>query len=174
MKWLGTQSDKAPAQASVEAETAKVSSKGKGSGRSKVTSNIPVGSVVLSGKQGLVRLTWKKGQREHYLSPGDYRIRNLRVVEKKGKETWFLSSTQPRGRALQVEAGSPLHLRLTRGILFGGKARWKGRELMLGFGLRDSQGRGLSIYRNGKRVPIRYELLSSSGKRLQSGEMNYG
>lgn len=168
MKWLGKQSARAPELAPTQ------DSSTADRPVSKVTSNIPRGTVVLAGEGGLVRLTWKKGQQAHYLAPGPYRIRNVRIVEKKGKNTWFLSSTQPRGQVLQVEEGSPLHLRLTRRILFGGKAHWKGRELFLGFGLRDAQGRGLSIYRNGKRVPIRYELLSADGRRLQSGKMNYG
>jgi len=168
MKWLGTQSARAPRLAPTQdSSTADAPV-------SKVTSNIPRGSVVLAGEGGLVRLTWKKDQRAHYLAPGPYRIRNARIVEKKGKDTWFLSSTEPRGPVLQVEGGSPLHLRLTRRIVFGGKAHWKGRELFLGFSLRDAKGRGLSIYRNGKRVPIRYELLSAEGRRLKSGKMNYG
>ncbi len=47
-------------------------------------------------------------------------------------------------------------------------------QLQLGFGIRGADGRGLSVYRNDKRVPVTYKVLSSKGKPLAWGKMNYG
>jgi hypothetical protein len=51
--------------------------------------------------------------------------------------------------------------------------RKKGR-LQLGFGIQGADGRGLSVYRNDKRVPVTYKLLARKGRVLASGGMNYG
>ncbi len=36
------------------------------------------------------------------------------------------------------------------------------------------RGRGLAIYKNGKRITVSYELLSEKGKVLSKGKLDYG
>ncbi|MHC4957726.1 MAG: hypothetical protein ACYTGN_05065 [Planctomycetota bacterium] len=50
----------------------------------------------------------------------------------------------------------------------------RGGGLQLGFSITGADGRGLSIYRNGKRVAVSYRLVDGNGKVLDRGPMNYG
>jgi hypothetical protein len=179
--WLHAEAKSAPREAirpPVGASDRKASDKSPDktrSGRAEVTSNILLGSAVLAGPKGLVRLHWRMGEGVQYLSAGNWRVRNLRIIEKQGDRVWFTSATQAKGKVLRIEAGAPLKLRFSREVHFAARAQWKKKgELTLGFSLRNPQGLGLSIYSKGSRVPIRYELLAADGKRLQSGKMNYG
>lgn len=36
------------------------------------------------------------------------------------------------------------------------------------------QKAGLTIYREGKRIPVRYRLVDAEGSELAAGKMNYG
>ena len=44
----------------------------------------------------------------------------------------------------------------------------------LGFGITDAHKRGLSIYRNDRRVVVTYKMFAKDGRVLKSGRMNYG
>ena len=48
------------------------------------------------------------------------------------------------------------------------------RNLQLNFSLINKNRHGLSIYHDGKRVPVTYTVLSKKGSRLAWGKMNYG
>jgi hypothetical protein len=45
--------------------------------------------------------------------------------------------------------------------------------LTLGFGITTKDKRGLSVYRDGKRVPVIYKVFDKKGKVLAQGTMNY-
>ena len=41
-------------------------------------------------------------------------------------------------------------------------------------GITNPDGAGLSIYKDGRRIPIRYRLVDESGEVVREGPMNYG
>ncbi|MHC4450497.1 MAG: hypothetical protein ACYS0E_10250 [Planctomycetota bacterium] len=45
--------------------------------------------------------------------------------------------------------------------------------MTLGFGITTKDKRGLSVYRDGKRVPVIYKVFDKKGKVLAQGTMNY-
>ena len=60
-------------------------------------------------------------------------------------------------------------------VRFKGLVRgFRGNNLLLGFQITGADGRGLSIYRDGKRVRVTYRVRSKKGKVLAEGAMNYG
>ncbi|MFQ5506492.1 MAG: hypothetical protein ACE5F1_17115, partial [Planctomycetota bacterium] len=71
-------------------------------------------------------------------------------------------------------AGKTTRIELDPSVHFEGKARFKGQRLMLAFAIRGGDGRGLSIYREFKRVPVRYRILGKKGRVLAKGRLNYG
>lgn len=142
-----------------------------------VTSDLKAGSIVLAGPKGDVTLVWKAGDgdRARMLAPGAYRIRTTRVEREKKGVHWFLSATaRPKEASRDVKAGGRLRLDVPATVHFNGQVQRRGERLQLGFGVKDDRGRGLSVYRAGKRVPVTYKVLSKRGKVLAQGTMNYG
>jgi hypothetical protein len=139
-----------------------------------VETNLEEGSIILKGKEHDVALVWKGKREARLLAPGYYRVRTTRIVRRKGKDHWFLSQTGPplppspfeQGKTIRIEVGDSVH--------FKGHVKRKKDRLQLGFGIRGADGRGLSVYKNDKRVPVTYKLLSRDGRTLASGTMNYG
>jgi hypothetical protein len=149
-----------------------------------VTTSMARGSVVLSspGRRD-VALVWNgkadaKRPEPRALPPGKWRVRTTRIERTKAGEHWFLSASSPHGQKLELEAGKPAHVEVAAVVVFNGKAARKGNGLQLGFTItsRDPGGghRGMSIYKNKKRVPVLYEVRDTDGKVLSSGRMNYG
>ena len=87
---------------------------------------------------------------------------------------WFLSSTGPAVKKVQVSARSPNKLAIPGAVHFKARAHRKGQKLQLGFALFGADHRGISIYREGKRVPVTYRVLDQKGKTIAKGAMNYG
>lgn len=144
----------------------------------RVVSDLEAGSIVLKGDKGDVALVWKQGEKGHEraLPPGPYYLRTTRVERVKGKNHWFLSSTGPQqGAAMKLKAGKAKRIDVAATVHFHAmmKPNKKG-AFQLGFSIKGADGRGLSVYRNDKRVPVTYEVLAKGGKVLASGSMNYG
>lgn len=139
-----------------------------------VATNLEAGSIVLAGPKGDVALVWTGPNQERGLPPGRYRLRTTRVERLKGKEHWFLSSTGPPGKAFDVEAGKTTRIEVPATVHFKPVVRRHGAKLQLGFSIVAGDGRGLSVYRDDRRVPVRYKVLDEDGRELVAGRMNYG
>ncbi len=59
-------------------------------------------------------------------------------------------------------------------VAFVGHAKMRGAALRLGFSVKSKENRGLSVYRDGARVPMTYEILDAKRKVLATGAMSYG
>jgi len=121
-------------------------------------------------------LVWSGDAAEPRALPaGTWRVRTTRIerVTKAG-EHWFVSSTSPHGQELELENGKTAKLEVSPVVMFAAKAQRQGRTLQLGFAITGKDRRGLSVYRNKKRVPVRYEVTDKDGNVLSSGRMNYG
>jgi hypothetical protein len=139
-----------------------------------VTPAFEAGSILLQRGDRLQTLRWAKGDedRRRRLPEGEYLLRTTRIEREKGKDWWFLSSTGPAKQVVRIAKGTKLEL--DDAVHFEGIARRKGESLQLGFGIRTRDKRGLSVYRNGKRVPVTYKLFDGKGELLREGTMNYG
>ena len=136
------------------------------------------GSVVLAGPGGdEACIVWGAGQPRASIASGRYTVRTTRIERKKDDEHWFLSSCGPAGHKKQT-------IKLKRGentfklgdtVHFEGMVRgWHGGRLVLGFAIRGADARGLSVYRQDKRVPVTFRVLDRKGNVLSEGPMNYG
>lgn len=166
--WLRAASERRPAR--VDGPPAE------GAQGARVESDLGAGSIVLAGPRGDVALVWKAGdgRRERLLPPGDYRLRTTRSERTEKGEHWFVSSTGPPGEPRALEPGEVARFEVDDSVHFEGQARWQHGSLQLGFAVKGADGRGLSVYRAGRRVPVDYALLDRAGEVLTGGRMNYG
>ena len=142
-----------------------------------VETNLDAGSLILAGPGGdVAALVWKfdDKDRRRALPPGAYRLRTTRIERMAGKDHWFLSSTGPPGAERVLKADKTARIEVGDTVHFAAKARRKGGRLQLNFAIRGADHRGLSVYKNDKRVPVTWRQLSKKGKVLASGKMNYG
>ncbi len=100
--------------------------------------------------------------------PGKYRVRTTRIL----RENFLISSTGMPEPSLTV--GEKTELKLDETVRFKCHAKRKGGKLQLGFGISAADGRGLSVYKDDRRVPVTYKILAKDGKVLAEGKMNYG
>jgi hypothetical protein len=138
-----------------------------------ITASFKTGSVGLAGPDGDVTLVWKKGG-VRALPAGTYRVRTTRVEREKGDVHWFLSSTSPPREPITVKAGGTVRVAVGDTVHFQPRIRRKDDRMQLGFAIKGADGRGLSVYKNDRRVPVTYKVLAKDGKVLASGTMNYG
>lgn len=114
--------------------------------------------------------------RQRALGAGVYTIIGYRVIrrDKVGRK-WFVSATAPRGiRKFAVVAGKQKTLAIDELVTIDCSARRTKmglRILVTVFGEIES---GLSIYREGRRIPIEYRVLDAAGGVIARGGMEYG
>jgi hypothetical protein len=142
-----------------------------GSGR--VVASFRTGSVVLAGPNSDVTLVWREGG-TRALSAGTYRVRTTRIERRKKGVHWFLSSTSPPRERITVKVDHTARIEVGATVHFKCRVRRQGDRMQLGFAITGADGRGLSIYKNDRRVPVAYQVLGKDGRVLASGTMNYG
>jgi len=136
------------------------------------------GSVVLAGADGdEVCIVWGARQSQARIASGRYTVRTTRIERKHRDDHWFLSSCGPVGdkqKKIKLRRGKNT-FRLGDVVYLEGTVRG-GRDgrLQLGFMIRGADKRGLSVYKNDRRVPVTYKILTPKGKVLKQGSMNYG
>lgn len=168
MKWLEAQ--KPPPRAP-----------GKREGSGRVTMSFAQGTAVLAGPDGEVTLAPDAETSEFWLPPGKYRVRTTRIV----RDNWIVSSAgtpEPalvvkdmrKERATQLDVPETAHLNVDETVRFQCHAKRHGAKLQLGFSINGADRRGLTVYKDGVRVPVTYKVLAKDGEVLAEGTMNYG
>lgn len=142
----------------------------------RVKSDLGAGSIILAGPDGDVTLSWAAADeaRERLLPAGTYRLRTTRSERSQGDEHWFVSSTGPAGKPRRFAAGAVETIKVDDSVRFEGRAKRESGELQLNFMIAAADGRGLSVYRDDRRVDVGYEVLDRKGGVLATGTMNYG
>jgi hypothetical protein len=146
-------------------------------GHGLVSSAFGTGSAVLTGAGGSLTLQWPAGddQAPRAVPAGDWHVRTVRIERSHQGTPWFLSMTAPDGKKkLRVEADRPAQVAAEASVHFNGRAERKGEGLQLSFVVTSADHRGLSVYRDGERIAVRYRVLAEDGTVLASGTMNYG
>jgi len=138
-----------------------------------ITTDVAAAQLILIGSGRPVTVRVGNGKKAP-VPEGRFLLRTVRVQREKDGVAWFTSSTGPGGKPTRVRAGETTKVNLDPTVHFEAQAKRDKGELRLGFAIRGADGRGLSIYRDWKRVSIRYEVLDASGKALAGGRMNYG
>ncbi|MFT7667537.1 MAG: hypothetical protein ACI8X5_000216 [Planctomycetota bacterium] len=135
------------------------------------------GSVVLKNSGGkLYRLLWNEvaatsKDRRRGVPAGDYTMVGYRLNKRDNEgKRWDLSATHAKLRKITVEAGVQLELDISETITIKHRLSPGIVDLAVG-GVAPA---GLTIYREGKRIPIQFELLDETGKVHTKGRFNYG
>lgn len=109
--------------------------------------------------------------RRRALPPGTYTIVGQRLVDRsKQGEVWHTSATGHELGELQVEVGAELAVTLDPTVRIGKRA--SGRRVAMS--VQGPHASGLSLYKDGRRIPIRYRLTDARGRELAEGPMTYG
>jgi len=136
-----------------------------------VTTTFGEGEVFIQNEGGeLFRLRWKKDQigEERLLPPGTYRLKGYRIV----RGDWFVSTTSG-SRAVQLEQGETTELEIEPRVHVGLTAKSLHGKTHLQMTILGENRMGLTIYRGGARIPMRYSV-EADGEELASGTMRYG
>jgi hypothetical protein len=135
------------------------------------------GAALLRDPGGKVwRLSWEEPEaagadRRRALPAGSYELVGYRLIRAdQAGVAWHVSATGPNGRAIEVAAGKEARLELNPTIRIG--KRLQGKRLAVE--VRGEEKMGLSIYRDGRRVPIAFRLLDERGREVDSGKIEYG
>jgi hypothetical protein len=124
----------------------------------------------------LVRVSWepeaKGADARRALPAGRYRVFGYRVVEKDADgATWHLSTTSDKPLwTLAVRAGEETALALARDV----RITQTIRPAQIGVGVFAGGGSGLTLYKEGRRIPLAYRLTDADGAELASGAIRYG
>jgi len=132
-----------------------------------LVSNLEEGEIFLKRDDQVYRLVWTKEEkaRGRVLQGGQYTLLGFRA--RKGK--WFLSAAGGRDK-IQLKAGETTELVLDLSVRVAFKAQRKGDSVSLGMGILGDREKGVSIYREGKRIRIGYRFAPGGA----SGSMSYG
>jgi len=147
-----------------------------GAAGARVEPDFQSGSLILKGPQGDVTLIWSEASAGApcAVSAGEYRLQTTRVERMQEETHWFLSSTGAPGNPIGLKAGKTTRIAAGAAVHFKGSAKRHGAELQLRFSIQGADGRGLSVYRDDRRVPVLFKVLGAKGVLLAEGSMNYG
>lgn len=126
----------------------------------------------------IVRLAWEERAGEprnaakaRTLLAGEYTLVGYRIVDRsRVGEVWFEAGSGTKLRTIEVPATGELRIDVASALSV--KHRFDGASA--GMEIRGADKAGVSIYNNGKRIPIGYRVLGAAGEELTSGKMNYG
>lgn len=116
-------------------------------------------------------MSWARAdaERKRAVPAATYRLFGYRIV----KGDWMISTTGGRGE-VELRRGADRALDVSSTVHVNLKARRQRGQVRVQFGITNGQHMGLSIYKEGKRVPLTYTLLDDAGNELASGSMQYG
>ncbi len=151
-----------------------------------ITPGFEEGSLLLKNEHGqFFRLAWEKGDlvssdnaaqdRRRALPPAVYTLTGYRIVRRDDKgSVWFVSATAQAIRRLTVSAGEEQKVSVDETILMQCKALPGDGNVTIQMMIQGEHHSGLTIYRDGKRIPMQYRMTDAQGKDITSGTMNYG
>jgi hypothetical protein len=146
-----------------------------------LTSSLDDCSVVLKRQSDgrAFQLLWKKGSggkddRRRALPPGEYQITGYRIARRDTEgHDWFISGAG-KIRTLKVHAGHVQDLKLMEVIGLTCRALPRGGDVQVQAIVQGEHHCGLSIWKDGLRIPIHFRIADAAGKELASGTLKYG
>lgn len=109
------------------------------------------------------------------LAPGSYSVVSYRIVRRDDQGTeWFISASgQPVGK-LRVTSGAEVRLDIKAEISMECRVKSTGQGVNVQAMIAGAHKAGLTIYRDGTRVPMSYAIRDSDGREIASGPMGFG
>lgn len=144
---------------------------------------LPAGeaAVILEDEQGhRFRLSSETVEKKrHSRSPvrravpaGKYRVLGIHAIDRSRRDqVWHLSTSGRRLGTLEVTEGEEVPYELDRTVHIEG-ALQEGKRISVS--VRHTSGAGLTLYRDGRRIPMSYRLVDRRKKTLRSGKITYG
>ena len=155
-----------------------------------VAVNFPRGSILLRGADETVyRLVWdedgqevttdedNQGTATRSLPPGHYRCIGYRILREVDGVPWHLSGTDPQIAQVHVRAGKTTTVKIDPVVDLKLTLRRHGRSVFLGSPVQGPSKCGLTVYRDGRRVAMHYQLerrVNGMVDVLTKGRFNYG
>ena len=140
-----------------------------------LTPSFEKGALLLAAADGRrFRLSWEEesgADRRRALPAGAYTLVGYRIVaaDAAGK-LWHVSASGPKLRKLDLPAGSERTLEIDPSIRI--MKRVVGEQLQVA--VQGDDKAGLTIYKEGKRIPLGFELRSEDGAPRGAGQVRYG
>ena len=137
------------------------------------------GAVLRRAEDGsLVRLSWEgdpsvenAADERRELPAGSYTLVGYRLLARdEQKKTWHVSASAVKGVTLDVRAGRENRLEIEPTIQIVERVQSDG----LNVAVQGMNGAGLSIYKEGKRIPLGFRRLDGQGRALGEGKIQYG
>ncbi len=141
-----------------------------------MTPSFDRGALLLRDEEGTVlRLSWEEeagadADRRRALPAGDYKLISYRILLQDGEETWHLSATHSKIQEVTIQPGEDLRIEVDPRIHITGRIG-HGR---VSIAVQGEHKAGLSIYKDGRRIPMGYRIVGADEKELASGDYRYG
>ena len=144
-----------------------------------IVPDFTLGSLLLKNEHGhFYRLSWegeRDGKKPRALPPGSYTLTGYRLIRKDSEgRQWFVSATSHGIRKLEVRPGEEQKVAIDDTIRIQKALLPAGDRADLRMMIQGEHQSGLSIYRDGKRIPIAYRVTDGRGAVLAQGSMTYG
>ena len=107
---------------------------------------------------------------------GSYTLTGYRILRRDEHGVqWFTSTILAHHdqHKIKVVAGKELELKTDPAIAVSCEVDVTSKVIVRSF-FKGMHGAGLTIYKNGKRIPLGYQITSPDGKPLESSAMKYG
>ena len=146
----------------------------------RVTSTISQGELFLhpeGRKEERYRLHWaeKDKDRGRPLPVGTYVVTGYRhVAAAKDEARWVWSTTSGGYDKLEVRADDTTHFAVRTELRVRARAIQRKGKHRVGLVFQAEKKLGNTLYRDGKRIPIEWQLLDGSDEVLSKGKMRYG
>ena len=153
---------------------------GDGEPTGRITSSIRHGEIFLRPEGDpttWLRLVWspEDEDRGRPLPPGTYIVTGYRQLRADADGTpWIWSSSSAGYRSIEAKAGETVHLDVRESLSAIPRAFFKRGQHRLGLAFEAEQKLGHSLYRDGKRIRIRWQCLDAEDGVLAEGLMRYG
>ena len=144
-----------------------------------LTPEFSLGSLILKRADGkFFRLSWegeRDGREPRALPPGTYSLTGYRLIRKDPEgRRWFISATSHGIRRIEIRPGEKQKIALDDTIRIQKALIPAGERADVRMMIQGEHHSGLSIYRDGKRIPIAYRVTDAKGDVLAQGSMTYG
>ena len=108
------------------------------------------------------------------LPAGTYRLVGYRIYRKDSSGTpWILSVSGPPISTISIKEGASTRFDVNPAVRITGRLAPNGQVQMM-VSAPDETRNGATLYKNGKRIPMRYEVLGQDGKAVREGSITYG
>lgn len=142
-------------------------------GEATVLPSFKRGAALLRASDGrLLRLSWDEpaSERRRALAAGRYELLGYRLVTESDGSTWHISGSGLRSVTLEFMHGGTHMLVIDPSLRLEERLQSDGVQVAL----LGHERAGVSLYKDYKRVPLRYRRLDEAGVSLAEGKLDYG